>query len=146
MTTTTLTSADIDALEPLLATALQPLPDALDRAMRALAMARSVADGAQVADHSSSATDAASEPAAPEPDDAGAPFEPEPPQYPGVAWCACMTPESAPRYAQREDGSWGRLWWVAGRWVIRDCRERKCRVCGMELQDGTVKEPDHAAE
>lgn len=146
MTTTTLTSADIDALEPLLATALRPLPDALDRAMRALAMARTVADGAPVVARSSSATDASSEPAAAECEDAVVPVVDQPPQYPGVAWCACLTRKSAPRYAQRADGSWGRLWWVAGRWVIRDCRERKCLVCGMVLEDAKAKEADNAAE
>lgn len=39
----TLTAAEIDSLEPLLATALQPLPDVLERARLALAMARTVA-------------------------------------------------------------------------------------------------------
>lgn len=56
----------------MLATALRPLPDALDRAMRALAMARTVADGAPVVDQSSSGADATSEPAAAECEDAGA--------------------------------------------------------------------------
>lgn len=239
MTTTTLTSADIDALEPLLATALQPLPDALDRAMRALAMARSVADGAQEADKPSSDTDATSESAAAECEDAvvpvvdlsavdalanamllklrsnarkghwadipfadlfsmlseevreldgalldllcndgasskaaeavlmecadvanfcamiadnaarycemaTAPAAPanQPPRYPGVAWCACRP---TPRYAQRKSGSWGYLWYAGG-WTIRGYPKGKCRVCGTELQDGTVKEADPAAK
>lgn len=146
VTTTTLTSADIDALEPLLATALRPLPDALDRAMRALAMARTVAAGAPVVDQPSSDAGAASDPAAAEREDAAEPVVDQPPRYPGVAWCACKTPTSAPRYAQRADGSWGRLWWVAGRWVIRDCRERKCLACGMALEDAKDKEVDNAAE
>lgn len=73
-TTATLTTADIDALEPLLATALRPLPDALDRAMRALAMARTVADGAQVVDQPSIDAEAASEPAAAECENSAAPL------------------------------------------------------------------------
>lgn len=145
-TTTILTAAEIDAIEPLLATALRPLPDALASAMRALAMARTVADGAPVVDRPSSDAEAASEPVAAECEGAVAPVVDQPPRYPGVAWCACLMQESAPRYAQRADGIWGRLWWVAGRWVIRDCRERKCRVCGTELEDVTAKEADHAAE
>lgn len=143
MTTPTLTTAEIDALEPILTTALRPLPDALASAMRALAMARAVADGAQVVDQPSIGADAASEPVAAECEDAGVPVVDQPPQYPGVAWCAC---KPTPRYAQRADGTWGRLWWVAGRWVIRDCRERKCRVCGMALEDANAGEADHAAE
>lgn len=142
-TTTILTAAEIDALEPLLATALQPLPDALASAMRALAMARTVADGAPVVDRPSSDAEAASEPVAAECEGAVAPVVDQPPRYPGVAWCAC---KPTPRYAQRADGTWGRLWWVAGRWVIRDCRERKCRVCGMALEDANAGEADHAAE
>lgn len=128
-TTTILTAAEIDALEPLLATALQPLPDALASAMRALAMARTVADGAPVVDRPSSDAEAASEPAAAECEDAVVPVVDQPPRYPGVAWCACRP---TPRYAQRKSGSWGYLWYAGG-WTIRGYPKGKCRVCGMEL-------------
>lgn len=140
--TATLTTADIDALEPLLATALRPLPDALDHAMRALAMARTVADGAQVVDQPSSDTDATSEPAAAECEDAGAPVVDQPPQYPGVAWCACRP---TPRYAQRQSGSWGHLWYAGG-WTIRGYPKGKCGSCGTALEDANAEEADHAAE
>lgn len=142
-TTTTLTTADIDALEPLLATALRPLPDALDRAMRALAMARTVADGAPVLDQPSSGAEAASEPAVAECDDVVAPLVDQPPQYPGVAWCAC---KPTPRYAQRADGTWGYMWYAHGRWEIRDCVKGKCGKCGMALEDANAEDADHAAE
>jgi hypothetical protein len=51
------------------------------------------------------------------------------PQYPGVAWCSCQPP----RYAQRADGTWGRLWYADG-WRIVRCKERVCKHCETQLE------------